>query len=352
MSLKFKFAAVVALVISLVLAEGLANAADAAPRSAGGAAPVTLVVGVQPSMNDIWAGVAAGAFERNGVKLEFQTFSSGPAMFAALQGGAVQMGIGGMTTFYVARANGQKISWIATTGNLNQSDACMVGPNSTVKSPKDLAGKRIGFVNNSVVNGPVLEVLEANGIAKSDVSLMNLAPPAATAALLAGDLDVACLWAPFTFQIESRGGKRLFYMGDTPSGGWGVSGYAISTAWAEAHPDAVVGFLRALAEGQQAYARNKQPAIDAVAKATGIAPDLAKKQSEELPFFAVSDTATPGARVSMCGAASGQGLGKILDRASKFFIQAGTLKERLPYDQFLAPAYAVKAFGGPKCTVD
>jgi ABC-type nitrate/sulfonate/bicarbonate transport system substrate-binding protein len=163
-----------------------------APAPAAWAADLpVLIVGVQPSMNDIWAGVAANAFEKNGVKLEFQTFTSGPAMFAALQGGAIHMGIGGMTTFYVARANGQKISWIATTANLNQSDACMVGPNSTVKSPKDLAGKKIGFVQNSVVNGPLLEVLEANNIPKSSVQLLNLAPPAATAALLAGDLDVA-----------------------------------------------------------------------------------------------------------------------------------------------------------------
>jgi ABC-type nitrate/sulfonate/bicarbonate transport system substrate-binding protein len=320
-------------------------------RVGNAAEPVTLVVGVQPSMNDIWAGVANGAFERHGVKLEFQTFTSGPAMFAALQGGAIQMGIGGMTTFYVARANGQKISWITTTGNLNQSDACMVGPNSSVKSPKDLAGKKIGFVQNSVVNGPLLEVLEANKIPKSSVQLMNLAPPAATAALLAGDLDVACLWAPFTFQIEQRGGKRLMTMNETPSGGWGVSGYAISTEWAEKHPQAVVGFLKALAEAQDAYAKNKQPAIDAVAKVTGIAPDLAKKQSEEVPYFPVKDTITPGARVSMCDAAKGKGLGVILDRATKFFVEAGTLKEKLPYDQFLAPKYAVMAFGG-NCAVD
>jgi ABC-type nitrate/sulfonate/bicarbonate transport system substrate-binding protein len=330
----------------------LAGALLVAASAVNAAEPVKLIVGVQPSMNDIWAGVAADAFEKNGVKLEFQTFTSGPAMFAALQGGAIHMGIGGMTTFYVARANGQKISWIATTANLNQSDACMVGPNSSVKSLKDLSGKKIGFVQNSVVNGPLLEVLEANNIPKSSVQLMNLAPPAATAALLAGDIDVACLWAPFTFQIEQRGGKRLMVMNDTPSGGWGFSGYAISTAWAEANPDGVVGFLKGLAEGQEAYAKNKQPAIDAVAKATGIAPDLAKKQSEEMPYLNVKDTVKPGARNSMCGAAKGQGLGMVLDRASKFFVEVGTLKEKLPYDQFLAPQYAVKAFGGSDCTVN
>jgi len=337
--------------IRIVFASALAAVVLAGARPGVAADMPTLVVGVQPSMNEIWAGVAIGAFERNGVKLEFQTFTSGPAMFAALQGGAIQMGIGGMTTFYVARANGQKISWITTTGNLNQSDACMVGPNSTVKSPKDLAGKKIGFVQNSVVNGPLLEVLDANGIDRSSVQLMNLQPPAATAALLAGDLDVACLWAPFTFQIEQRGGKRLMSMNETPSGGWGVSGYAISTAWAEAHPDAVVGFLKALAEGQEAYAKNKQPAIDAVAKVTGVSPELAKKQSEEVPVFPVKDTVTPGARASMCGAASGKGVGVILDRATKFFLEIGTLKEKLPYDQFLAPQYAAKAFG-VTCTVN
>jgi ABC-type nitrate/sulfonate/bicarbonate transport system substrate-binding protein len=330
-----------ALVSLLALQATMTQAAD----------PPTLVVGVQPSMNDIWAGVAINAFEKNGVKLEFQTFTSGPAMFAALQGGAIQMGIGGMTTFYVARVNGQKISWIATTANLNQSDACMVGPNSSVKSAKDLGGKKIGLVMNSVVNGPLLELLEANHIPKSSVTLQNLAPPAATAALLAGDIDVACLWAPFTFQIEQKGGKRLLVMGETPSGGWGFSGYAISTAWAEAHPQAVAGFLKALQEGQEAYAKNKQPAIDAVAKATGIAPDLAKKQSEEMPYLPVKDTVTPGARNSMCGAAQGKGVGLVLDRATKFFLEVGTLKEKLPYDQFLAPKYAVMAFGG-SCSVD
>ena len=341
-----KLSVLAASIVCVGLSAGVASGQGAATS------PVTLRVGVQPSMNDIWAGVASGSFERHGLKLEFQTFTSGPAMFAALQGGAIDMGIGGMTTFYVARANGQKISWIVTTGNINRSDACMVGPNSSIKSAKDLTGKKIGFVQNSVVNGPLLEMLQANGVSATSVSLQNLQPPASTAALLAGDIDVACTWAPFTFQIEARGGRKLFYMGDTPSGGWSVSGYAVRTEWAQQHPDGVVGFLRGLAEAQESYAKDKQPAIDAVSKVTGVSADLAKKQSEEVPYFPVRDSFTPGTRVSMCQAAEGKGVGNILDRATKFFLQVGTLKEKLPYDQFLAPQYGVKAFGGHDCSVN
>lgn len=312
---------------------------------------VVLRVGVQPYLNDIWAGVAAGSFAEKGLKLEFQTFTSASSTFAALQGGAIQMAIGGMASYYVARANGQDIRWIATTANVNHGDACMVAPNSKITAFSDLKGKKVAFVHNSVVHGPVLAMLEKNGLSSSDVELLNLQPAIATAALLKGDIDLACVWGPFTYQIEDIGGKRLFTMADTPSGGWSYSGYVVSAAWAKEHPEAVAAFLKGLKEGQEAYLKDKQPAIDTAAKETGLSPDIGRRQSEEIFYVPVTDSFAKDSKVTMCGAASGRGIGTILAQASEFFVKAGTLKKVLPYEEFLDPQYGFAAFGGEACTV-
>lgn len=284
------------------------------------AAEPVLRVGVQPTLNDIWAGVAAGSFAKNGLTLQFQTFTSGAAMFAALQSGAIDMGIGGMATFYVARANGQDIRWIATTGMLGKSDACMLGPSTKIKSVSDLKGKKIGLMYNTVVHAPLLEMLNANGVTPDNVELLNLQPPVATAALLKGDIDMACVWGPFTFQIQDQNGRRLFDMSDTPSGGLSVSGYAVRRAWAEANPDGVIAFLKGLKDGQEAYAKDPRPALRAVADATGLDPALAARQAKEIGWFPVEASVTPGSDVSMCGAGKGKGVGSVLERASKFFV--------------------------------
>lgn len=328
-----------------LLSLGLCLATLGAVGSPAHAADVVLRVGVQPFLNDIWAGVAANSFAKRGLKLEFQSFTSGATMFAALQGGAIDMGVGGMTTFYVARANGQEIRWVATTGNVGNSDACMLGPKSTVKSIADLKGKKIGLFFNTVVHAPLLEMLKANGVNADEVTLLNLQPPAATAALLNGEIEMACIWAPFVFQIADHGGRKLFTMFETPSGGLSYSGYAVTRRWMDANPEAMVAFLQGLREGQEAYAKDKGPAITAVSKATGLDPTLGLRLSQEIGVFPVEDAVVPDARVTMCNAAAGKGVGKILDNASKFFVSVGTLKQVLPFEEFLEPKFAATAFG-------
>jgi ABC-type nitrate/sulfonate/bicarbonate transport system substrate-binding protein len=314
-------------------------------------ADTTIRVGVQAYLDDIWAGVGAGSFAKRGITLEFQTVTSASSMFAALEGGAIQMGIGGMVSFYVAAANGEDLRWIATTEDVNNSDACMVGPNSKIHSVADLKGKKIGLVFNSVVHGPLLEMLEKYGMSSSDVQLLNLQPPIATAALLKGDIDLACNWDPFTYQVIDVGGKTLFTMADTPSGGWSYVGYVINGSFAQKNPQAVASFLQALKEGQDAYLKDKQPAINAVIKETGLDPKIAEAQAHQMSFIPVPESVTPGTMVTMCGAASGKGMGNIVIEASKFFVRVGTIKQGLLPENFLAPQYAASAFGSTDCTV-
>jgi ABC-type nitrate/sulfonate/bicarbonate transport system substrate-binding protein len=312
-------------------------------------ADVTMRIGVQAYLDDIWAGVAEGAFAKKGLKLEFQTFTSASSMFAALQGDAIQVGVGGMISFYVAAANGQDLRWIATTADVNSSDRCMVGPNSAIHSVADLKGKKIGLVFNSVVHGPILEMLEKNGLSSKDVQLLNLQPPIATAALLKGDIDLACSWDPFTYQVEDVGGKQLFTMADTPSGGWSYTGYVIKSSFAEQHPDAVASFLQALKEGQEAFLKNKQPAIDSVVKETGLDRKIAEEQSRQISYIPVTENIATDGKVTMCDPGPEKGMGKIITEASNFFVEVGTLKKPLPAKDFLAPQYAASAFGNAGC---
>jgi sulfonate transport system substrate-binding protein len=86
----------------------------------------------------------------------------------------------------------------------------LVNSSSKVQSVADLKGKKIALLAGTGVHYGVLKVLENNGLAKSDVEIIDMLPPDAKNAFETGKVDAWAIWSPFIDQeILSNNGREL-----------------------------------------------------------------------------------------------------------------------------------------------
>ena len=305
-----------------------------------------LRVGIQPVMiSPLWNAYAQGLFKKSDVDIDFTVFTTGPAQTAALRSGAVNLAWGAATAFYSIRSNGAPLQWPATVGNFNGADGLVVGPHSKIKSVKDLAGKKIALPFYTVVHGPLLLLLKANGIPENSVELINLAPPQAAAAVLSGTADAAFAWPPFLDEVVARGGRILLHAKDTPGGGWSWVGFATNEQWAKANVDLLSRFLKVFDQGRADLSANREQIIKAAVAGAGMPEAAARKQFDQVVFPPLLDNVTPGTPISMCDAAKGGGIVLTLNQARDFYRKTGQVKSPAPYTDYLTVDALNKAFG-------
>lgn len=302
-------------------------------------------VGIQPVMiSPLWNAYANNMFRKNGVELEFVTFTTGPAQTAALRGGVVDIGWGAATTFYSIRSGGARVQWIATIGDFNGNDAFVAGPSTGIGHARDLKGKTIALPFGTVVHYPLIAWLNANGVQEREVNLINLAPPQAVAAVNSKTADAVYAWPPFTTEILKRGGTLLARPKDAPGGGWSWVGFAANQDWAEKNVSLLARFLKTLEDARLTIAENKSVIIKTAVQLTGMPVETAEEVFPLVVFPPLRNNVTPGNPMSMCGAKEGQGLSAILAQARDFYVKSGQIKSGAPFEEFLNPSAAAAAF--------
>ena len=324
---------------------GLAAAA-ATRKSAKAKGRSELHIGVLPVMiSPLWNAHAQGLFQKAGIDVKFIVFQTGPSETAALQSGVIHLAWGGTIPFYSVRSNGAPIRWPATLGNYNGADGMVVGPNSPIKSVKDLAGKKIAVPFYTTVHGPLMLMLKAHGISSKDVQLINLAPPQAAAAVLSGTADAAMMWPPFTYEVVARGGRVLFHAKDTPGGGWSWTGFAANDHWANANVELLGRFYKIFDEGRADLEANRERIVKTAVSVVGLPEGAARQEFAQLLFPPLVDNVVAGTRISMCDAEQGKGIGLALDQARQFYQKVGAVKTPVSYSEYLSVKALDKLYG-------
>jgi NitT/TauT family transport system substrate-binding protein len=112
-------------------------------------------------------------------------------------------------------AKGLPLKAVLVNDNSAGNDALMVGP--TIKSFKDLKGKKVALEEFSVSHFVLVTALAKNGMSQKDVKVVNLSAGDAAAAFMSGRVDAAVVWNPWVNQIQTSGkGKALFTSKDMP----------------------------------------------------------------------------------------------------------------------------------------
>ena len=232
-----------------------------------------------------------GFFAAHGLKAKFNIVTIGSATTTAIVAGAAQFSQSNYATLIQARKNGLPVEVVAEAARAAKGfTGVYVLPDSTIKSPKDLQGKRIGTAIIGGI-GPVLidEWLKSNGIDYKSIQWVQMPFGNMGAALQQHQIDAAWLVEPFTTKF--KGELNLHEVFDISTGvtaGVPFAGWAANENWVKAHPDLVKGFQAAIQEAG-AYAQQHPDAIrKAIAEYTPLKEaDVAKLSLESYP--AVTD---------------------------------------------------------------
>lgn len=297
-------------------------------------------IAYQPIVNGpLWIARHEGYFKKLGLHVNFIKFTSGPAQFAALQGGRVDLAWGGIGPFMLARANGANVVWIATVENYNPLEDLVVAKGSPITKVAQLRGKKVALVVGSDADYGMLQALKEAGMKPAEVTILNMQPPAQVAALLNGDITAAFTWSPFVNQILDRGGKSIFSNGSLAVGP-GFLGWAGQKKWLDAHKTALIKLFEGWDMGYKKMLQSPDLAAKYSVEYTGMTLAQAKAMQSRLGYFPAAAMLDPKSQVYF---APGSGLYRFLTDFMAFGEMKKLVRGKVVPSQYVDLDY-LKAF--------
>lgn len=245
----------------------------------------TVNVGMQPIVNGpLYIAIKEKYFEQMGLNLNLIKFTSGPAQFAAIAGGQIDLAWGGMGAFLLAKANGQNLNFFAVFMDYNPLEGIAVPAGSKARTVKDLAGKKVALVQGSDAHYGMLKALRKNDMDKSALQILGMAPPQQVAALQSGDVDAIFSWEPFLTPLTQHGARVIFRNNELHPGP-AFLGWAGKREWLAANQDVVVKILKGWNMGLKKMRENPEIAIKYSMEWAGMSEAQAKAIHKQLVYF-------------------------------------------------------------------
>jgi len=172
------------------------------------------------------------------------------------------------------------------------NEALVARNGSGVTDVAGLRGKKVGTPFASTAHYSLLAALDRAGVKESEVTIVDLEPQDILAAWTRGDLDAAYSWLPSLDELKKNGkvlisSKQLATAGK-PTLDLGV----VSTAFIQAHPEAVDAWRKVEAQALDTIASDPAAAAKAVGQELNLSPEEAQKQLSQGVFLKPADLAS------------------------------------------------------------
>lgn len=219
---------------------------------------------------------AAGVLDGAPYRIEWSEFPSAQTLLEALAAKAVDAGAVGDAPFMFAYANGAKIKAVqAIRSDPNGAGTAIVVPaTSPIRTTADLNGRRVATGRGSIGHYLLLLALEREHLKPSDVTVVFLSPGDAKAALSEGSVDAWSTWGSYVALATLHDHDRVVI--DSRGLLHGV-GFEAASEDAIANKRALLDdFLHRLAKAEQWAGDHADTYALALAKDTGLPPDIAR----------------------------------------------------------------------------
>jgi taurine transport system substrate-binding protein len=173
------------------------------------------------------------------------------------------------------------------------NEALVARNGSGVTDVAGLRGKKVATPFASTAHYSLLAALNKAGVKESEVTIVDLEPQDILAAWTRGDLDAAYSWLPSLDELKKNGkvlisSKELATAGK-PTLDLGV----VSTAFIQAHPEAVDAWRKVEAQALDVIANDPAAAAKAVGQELNLSPADAQKQLSQGVFLKPAELASP-----------------------------------------------------------
>ena len=227
---------------------------------------------------------AEGFYEEYMPDIDIETFNAGRDINNALKAESADFGGAfGIVPVAVGLTSGidYKVIYIAT--RIQGTEGLVVKEDSGIESVADLKGKQIGYTSASSGHYGLLCALQDEGLTVDDVELIDMDPDAINSAWQRGDIDVAYTWNPTLINLKNSGGKVILTVEDLNKNGHATYNfYVVRSDYAEANPDQVVAFIKAVAKGAQFYRDDEDAAKEAAAERLELSVDEINEQMTDI----------------------------------------------------------------------
>ncbi|MFC7533319.1 ABC transporter substrate-binding protein [Actinoplanes sp. GCM10030250] len=173
------------------------------------------------------------------------------------------------------------------------NEALVARNGSGVTDVASLRGKKVATPFASTAHYSLLAALDKAGVKESELTIVDLEPQDILAAWTRGDLDAAYSWLPSLDDLKKTGKvlitSRELAAGGKPTLDLGV----VSTAFAEAHPEAVDAWRKVEAQALDVIANDPAAASKAVGAELNLSPDEALNQLKQGVFLKPADISSP-----------------------------------------------------------
>lgn len=242
----------------LVTASACGSSGDSGDSDSGSSSggTTTVKLGLIPIVDvaPVYLGQKKGFYDKRGLKLEISNASGGAAIVPGVASGQFHFGFSNVTSLLIAQSSGVPVkavsNGIASTGVAGKDFAAIaVKKGSSIKSAKDLAGKKVAINTLKNINeSAVRESVRKDGGDPDKVKFVELAFDQMPAALEGGQVDAACAVEPALATIKSQGGEVIASPMVDVAPGTTVAMYFTSTRYQQQNADVVKKFQEATAE--------------------------------------------------------------------------------------------------------
>ena len=251
-SLKVTIAILAAAVTAVALA------ACGAPSTSGGgpltAPDVTLSVGVVPvaDIAPLYLGIQHKFFAARGLKIVPKPVQQGSLIINQVVAGALDLGFSNNVSLIAAVSHGLPLHIVAAGNQAGPGlySAIFVKASSPIRTPQDLAGRRIAV--NAVANvGPLVinAALQKSGVGIHQVSYVAVPFPNMANALSKGQVDAVWAVEPFSGVIGAMPGvRRVLEPYTLLAKNFPVASYFASNSYLSKNRSVVDRFTRAMNE--------------------------------------------------------------------------------------------------------
>ena len=209
--LAFGVVSIAAAFVTVPLFAGPAASASSGQRASIDTSGVTLNIGNIDGSGEIpWA---LGGF-KTPYKVNWVPFTDSPPLLQALQAGAINFALPGITGVIDGQLNGLTFKVVAEYASPGGSMDLLVPKGSTLTRVSQLKGKSVAVYRGSAGEGFLVEALKRAGLTENQITIVNLQPASAAPAFAKGDFAAWAIWVPFSTIAIAQDGARVLENGD------------------------------------------------------------------------------------------------------------------------------------------